>query len=142
MKPHRHELRCARAFLVEAVKRCCEVPVEIVGTPNPWCSEIPGVVSITRVGYDKPRTAKDCHVVGKFIIMRIRIVDKSALLRQEPPCSLAGAVPAKPTNRPFADTSLDRCDSGPDVVSLLLFRHPEVLTPSIAMPTGFVAELP
>ena len=55
------------------------------------------IVGVHRIGNDEVRLARDFHPIGKFVVVGVGIVEKPALLHQQPASVFARAVAAIPT---------------------------------------------
>src|SRR5271156_3215417 len=69
------------------------------------------------------RFTADANPVRKIVVVRVGVVEKTALLDDEPPRVLARCITAIPAERPFTDGLLERCDRALHLCTLFIDVH-------------------
>src|SRR6202048_1634653 len=131
MQAYRHHLRLRCAFRVEHVEGVL-MPREIIGRrPKEAGAELAIIVD-ERIGTDPMRLAVDALPIGQFVVMRVGIIEKAALLYHEPARVHARPIAAIPAERSLPDRRLERGDRPGEVLALVLLAQFLMLDPAPA----------
>jgi len=106
MKADRHHLGCADAFATKQVQRVAEEGEEVAARRHGAANKL-GVVVDATLGNDEVVATEDAHPIGQLVIIGVGVVEKAAILSQEPPRIHAWPIAAIPAERTFANGSGD-----------------------------------
>src|SRR5579864_8825091 len=128
----RHQLRPVGALGVERLETVDHVAGEIVARREAAVLVEAVVVGLEGIGDDEVARTVHRHPIRQFVVEAVAVVEKAAQFEMEMPCTGAGA-PGHPADRAHSGHTFQCLDAEPDMLPLLLPRHPLVVEPAIAV---------
>src|SRR5271156_2923944 len=134
---HAHDLWTLGALLVEKVEAIDHILREFVRGAEAGVAVEPVVVGLQRIWDHQMMAVAEFHPERQFVAEIVTVVEEAAVLDQEPPRVYARTT-VEPSCRRRAGQGPDPRDGEPDMLTLLVLRHPMVVEPAPAMADDFM----
>src|SRR5579863_5021555 len=134
----RHQPWPVGALGIERLEAIDHVAGEIVAGREPAVLVEAVVVGLERIGDDEVARAANRHPVWQFVVEAVAVVEKGAEFEMEAP-GIGARAPGHPADGTHPGHPLQGLDAAPDMLPLLVHRHPLVVEPAIAVADDLVS---
>src|SRR6516162_11734361 len=128
----RHHPRPFGALLVKEVEAVAQKGEEVLSGGENAAAEL-RIVGGQRIGYDEVRPIADPYPIGQLVVVSVAVVEKPAVLDQEPAGVFRWRITAIPAGGALSGGLAHQLDGRGDLLSLLVFGEPGMVGPAIAM---------
>src|SRR6516225_11758983 len=128
----RHHPRPFGALLVKEVEAVAQKGEEVLSGGENAAAEL-RIVGGQRIGYDEVRPIADPYPIGQLVVVGVAVVEKPAVLDQEPAGVFRRRITTIPAGGALAGGLADQVDGGGNLLPLLAFGKPGMVGPAIAV---------
>src|SRR4029077_11951197 len=128
----RHDTWPVGPFFVEEVEAVAQKVEEILAGPEDATAKL-RIVGGQRVGYHEVWLVTDPHPIGQLVVIGVAVIEKTAMLDQQPAGVFRWRIAAIPAGRGLAGSLADQVDGRCNLPPLFVFGEPGMIDPAIAV---------